>query len=168
MQTQNTSQLTHCRVSRPIATPKLPCTTSFQSSPYFRKYFHARPRQIQPTSKLSKNPRTNFFLFIPQFCITADITYNDKTKVLTLAVFISAQTTDATCRSAFASVRKPNTRSNVDSDGLLILASPLVGASQRFLRDSLRPCFLHLCHCSLLACQPGERRMCDSMRKDSY
>lgn len=60
-----------------------------------------------------------------------EIMDNGRTEGLTLADFISAQCTDADCHSAFASVKKLTTSSNVESYGVLVQVSHSVGASKR-------------------------------------
>lgn len=85
-----------------------------------------------------------------------------------LAYFVTGQSSDAGCRTAFTSGEKPNTRFNVYSDGALVRVSLLDGASQRFVLASLRPSLLHHCHYSLLTGHSNKGQMYDSMRNALY
>lgn len=93
------------------------------------------------------------------------ITDSKNVEIPTLAEFISAQSTDTYCRSAYASIEKPNSGFNVESDGVLFQVSSLDGASQRVVPASLSPHFFHFCHYSLLADHAGERQVYDCMVK---
>lgn len=93
---------------------------------------------------------------------------NDKAVIQTLPKFISAYSTDGDCRSAIASVGKPTTCLNAESDGLVIKVSTSDNASQRVVTASVRPRLLHRRHYSLLVGHPGEREMFGSMRKKLY
>lgn len=48
-------------------------------------------------------------LLIPVVCKTAGFTDNEKAKIPTFAGFITAQSSDTNCRTAFTSVKNPNT-----------------------------------------------------------
>lgn len=58
--------------------------------------------------------------FISEVCMWTVIKNNEKAEIRMLLEFMSAQYTDTVCRSAFASVRIPNTRFKVDSKGVLV------------------------------------------------
>lgn len=58
------------------------------------------------------------------------ITDDEKVEIPTLANVFSALSIDANCCAAFAAIGKPNTHFNVNSDKVLVRASPLDGASQ--------------------------------------
>lgn len=97
-----------------------------------------------------------------------DITGYEEGEIPTLAEFMFAESADADCRSAFAYDRKPNTRFNVDSDGVLVRVFSLIGASRRVVSAYLRPRFLHSRHYFFLASHSGERQIYDCMRKELY
>lgn len=62
---------------------------------------------------------------------------NEVAEMLILAEFIYEQPTNLTFPAAFVSVAKPNSQFNVKSDGLLVRASAVDGASQQFVRTIL-------------------------------
>lgn len=70
-------------------------------------------------------PKGLYVPFIPEVCMLAGIEDNEKTELPMLPEFISAQSTDADCRSMFTSVGKPNMSFNVDTDGVLVRVSSL-------------------------------------------
>lgn len=92
----------------------------------------------------------------------------DKAGIPTLAQIRSAQSANAYCGSTLASIGSPNTRFNIDNDGVLVRESPLDGALRRVVCTSLCSCPLHIWYYSVLAGHPGIRRMYDSMSTDLY
>lgn len=60
----------------------------------------------------------------------ARIADTEKGEIPTLSKVLAAQSNDSFCRTAFLSVRSPNTQFSVDSYGVLLLAPFLGGASQ--------------------------------------
>lgn len=61
--------------------------------------------------------------FVPvssEFFIMAGISDNDKAEIQTLADFLSAQSSDVDYRAPFVSIGKRNSRSNLDSDEMLV------------------------------------------------
>lgn len=61
----------------------------------------------------------------------AGITDIEKSEITTLADFISAQSIDKDCRSAFASVERPNTQFDENSDEVIGGIFPIEKVSQR-------------------------------------
>lgn len=87
-------------------------------------------------------------------------------EVPTPAELISAEATDADLRTPFASVRKLNTRCNVDSEYEFVPVSSSDGAPPQAVPASLSPHFFHLSHYSLLAGHSGRRQMYEPKRKE--
>lgn len=54
----------------------------------------------------------------------AGIIDNEKAEMPTLTEFTEMQSTYSDCRAAFLTIEKPNTRFNVDSDGVLVRIAP--------------------------------------------
>lgn len=75
----------------------------------------------------------------------------DKAEIPTLGEFISAHSTDTDFRTAFVSVKKSSTLSNVYRDEVFVRVSPLDCALQQGVPASTRPRFIHLRHYSALA-----------------
>lgn len=64
-------------------------------------------------------PKGLLVRFIAKACIMTGIMDNEKTEIPTLAEIFSEQSTNTEGRSALVSIRTPNTRFNIDSDGVL-------------------------------------------------
>lgn len=94
--------------------------------------------------KLIEEPKGTFTSAIPVVIMMAGITDNKKAELLMLEEFIAAQSTDADCRTAFASVGKSIVRCIVDSDEVSIKVSLLDFPAQEVIPASSHPdCFHH-------------------------
>lgn len=87
---------------------------------------------------------------------------------MTLAKFISETSTDADCRTTYASAIKPNAHFNVDSDGVLVWVSALNSVSQRVVNTFLCLYFLQFRSYTLLVGHSGKRRVYVLVRKGLY
>lgn len=81
--------------------------------------------------KFTEELKGSLVRFIQEVCFMEVIENNDISEILTIAKIISAQSADADCCSAFASIGKPITSFNIDSDGVLIRLFSLGSASKR-------------------------------------
>lgn len=115
-----------------------------------------------------EEPNGLFAPFTPEVCTMAGVADKEGTETPTLDVFVTAQASDVDYRAACISVGKPNTLFNVSSDEVLVRVSPLDGTLQQAVSASLRPCFLHVFHYSILAANNGKSRVYDFMRKHMY
>lgn len=85
-----------------------------------------------------------------------------------LKELICEQSKDVDRRVGFSSFGQPSYRFNIDADGILVQTFPLHSASKRYVPATTRARVLFLCHHSLLAAHPGERRTYDSMGKELF
>lgn len=85
-----------------------------------------------------EEPNGAFIPFISEVCMIARRTDKEKAEIPTLTEFITVQVSLAHCRAAFTSLGKPNTRFNIDSEGVLVRVSSTNGASQRVMPAPLR------------------------------
>lgn len=88
--------------------------------------------------------------------MVASTTENEKEETVTLCKFIAVGNTDFECHASLISMRIANRQLHIASDMVLVLVSPLNGASQEILKDSLQARFLCLCLCYLSARLLGE------------
>lgn len=130
--------------------------------------FPCEPRTDMTNHEFNSELKAPLVPFMPEVYIMAGITDNKKVEILTLAEFITAQTSEAHCRAALTSVGKQNTHFNGDSDRGFVRASTLDSVSQRVVPASPRLFILHLGHYFLLAGYHGKRQMYNSKRKKLY
>lgn len=107
-------------------------------------------------------------LFVLELCMMTSIAGSKNSKIQTRNERITSQSPDLDWRTASWSFGRSNTRSNVDSDGVLPRVFEIDGASQGLVPGSVRTLSLHLSHYSLLAGHPGEHCIYDSIRKKLY
>lgn len=85
-----------------------------------QEIFAGAPKTEISDSAFMEERKRPFGSFIPEVGIMAGIADNEKAKIPMLAVFITAQASDAHCRAAFTSVGKPSTHFDDDMDGVLV------------------------------------------------
>lgn len=86
-----------------------------------QKLFTCAPKAEIIDLEFIEEPAGPFFLSNPGACMIADIKDNEKAKKRTLAELITAHARNRDNPAPFTSVRKLDTRLNVDSDGLLVV-----------------------------------------------
>lgn len=118
---------------------------------FLQQIFACGPRTNTTNPEFVEEREGPFILFIPELHMIPGITDDQKSEIPMLPEFITAQASDMDCQQAFTSVENPNTRSNDDSERVLVRVLPLDDASQRVMSAFLRPRSSHTCHYSLLA-----------------
>lgn len=108
---------------------------------------------------------TNYF---PEVFALADRKTEEEVDIPNFCEFTKAQKMNHECHRSAEAVGKPNSTFLYDAVGLLIRVSTINRASQRSVPANLPPRILRLCHYSLLAGNPGERQVYDSMRREFH
>lgn len=85
-----------------------------------------------------------------------------------LAEFITAHSADEFCQNFARRLDQAGTEFTLEKEGVLVRCTPIDGALQKPVPQSLRHCLLNLSHDPSISGHPGQRCMYDTMRKDYF
>lgn len=118
--------------------------------------------------KFIKKDQDNFIAFLTDVSVMTEDRGSPYTCIPTLHGFILEQTKDCECLVAFSAAGKPNSLFSFETDGVSVGVSLLHNISKGQLLSTLRCRASYLRQYCLTAGHTSERRMYDSMEKDTY